>query len=300
MMQSAIDIKGAVDLHVHCGPSLFARRVDGYELAVQAAQAGMDGIVMKEHHLPTVYGVSYVEKLLDQADEDYDIEVMGSAVMNYCVGGFNPFLVQTAIDYGAEVIWAPTIDARNHGQKTGGVGQYLGRDDIGDEYRDVTGLYALNDEGELMRDVRLCLDKIAENDVIFSVGHLTYEETKRMVDYLADQGHEKIVVDHPNFHITDFDSEQQHELVDAGAFVNFQFASVSPKFYWQSPGEVVETVADLGIGNCVISSDMGQVANPSAPEGLRIFGELLLEEGMTEEEYQTVIETNPKWLLGWE
>lgn len=297
-MQGTISLEGAVDLHVHCGPSLFDRRVDGYELAVQAAEAGMDGIVMKEHHLPTVYGVPYIERLLEQADAQYDIEVMGSAVMNYCVGGFNPFLVQTAIEYGAAVIWAPTIDASNHGERTTGLGQYLGREGVSEEYEEATGLYAFDETGELRTAVELCLEKIADNDVVFAVGHLTYEETRAMLEFLADRGHDKVVIDHPNYFVTDFSHEQQQELVDLGAYINIQFASVSPKFHWLSPGDVFENVTSIGIDHCVVSSDMGQVANPSGPEGLRIFGELLLEEGLSSDEYRTLVETNPKQLLG--
>lgn len=298
-MKQNIDLSGAVDLHVHCGPSVFDRRVDGYELAVNAAEAGMDGVVMKEHHLPTVYGVSYIEQLLDVADEDYDIEVMGSAAMNYCTGGFNPFLVQTALDFGAEIIWAPTIDAKNHGEKTNGVGKYLGRDDVNEEYKGVDGLEALDDDGELKPDVELCLQKIADEDAIFAVGHLTYDETKAMVDFLSDLSHEKIIIDHPNYYITDFSLDQQQALVDKGAYINLQFASVSPKFHWQTPGDIYENIQAIGIENCIVSSDTGQVANFSCPQGLQVLGELLLEEGLTTDEYQTLTETNPKQLLGW-
>jgi len=295
-MQGNIDLGGAVDIHVHCGPSKFPRRVDGYELAVEAADAGMDAVVMKEHFLPTVYGVPYIDRLLER--DERDIDVFGSLVMNYCNGGFNPFMVQTALDFGAKVVWVPTIDARNHGEKTNGVGKYLGMDDVAEEYRGKTGLYALTENGELKDDVALCLDKIVEHDAVLGLGHGTYEETHAMVEYLGEQGHSKVFVDHPNYYITDFDREQQQTLVDFGAYINFQFAAVSPKFHWLHAEELADNIRNLGVDNVMVSSDMGQIPNPSSPEGLRILGELLLEEGFSREEYRTMVETNPKSALG--
>lgn len=305
-MKGNISLKNVVDLHVHCDPSLFERRFDGFELAVEAAEAGMDGVVMKCHHFPTIFTVPYVNQLLKTtegvagtaAGEEPDFEVMGSAVMNYSLGGFNPFMVQSAIDFGADVLWAPTIDARNHGEKGDGLGAYLGRDELGPEYEKAEGLYAFDQDGELTPEVRQCLEKIAEHDVAFAVGHLTFDETYAMIDYLDDLGHDRIILDHPNLYVTQFNRDQQHKLVELGATVNFQFVSVSPKFHYQSAADIVDNITDLGIRNCLITSDMGQVANPTCPEALRIFGELLLEEGLTQDEFETLAVHNPKEIVG--
>lgn len=295
-MDGTISLEGAVDLHAHVAPSVFDRRVDGYEHAIEAAEAGLDAVVLKEHHLPTIYGVPFIQRLLERGDAE--IQVFGGIVLNYCNGGYNPFAVQSAIEYNSKVVWAPTVDARNHGQKTGGVGTYLNVTDTGDEYRDVDGLYALDASGALKEEVSSCLNKVIENDVILAIGHLSYEETKSMVEYVVDRGHKKVIVDHPNYYITDFDIDQQRELASLGAILNFMFIGLSPKFHYISSRELYENIREIGVDNCVVASDMGQVANPSTPEALRIMGELLLEEGLTAEEYQTMVETTPKRLLG--
>jgi hypothetical protein len=300
-MNGTIDVAGAVDLHAHCGPSIYNRRVDGYEFAREAAAAGMDAVVMKEHHLPTVYGVSYIERQLER--DGHDIDVFGSVVLNYCNGGFNPFAVQAAIDYGAKVVWAPTVDARHHAAEMGKpVGQYGdwisdGDTDLAREYEGAEGLFALDDEGDLTDDVRLCLDKVVDADVVFAVGHLSNEETEAIVEYLADQGHEKIVVDHPTFFVTDLGIDQQRRLAEMGAVMNFVFCGISPKSRWHSNEHLYETIRAVGVDNCVVSSDMGQIANPSSPEGLRILGEILLQEGLSEAEYTRLVEHRPKALL---
>jgi hypothetical protein len=293
-MDARISLDGAVDIHTHCGPSVFERRVDGYECALEAADAGMDGVVLKEHHLPTVHGVPHIERRL--AAEGVDVEVVGSAVLNYCNGGFNPFLVQTAIDNGAGVIWGPTIDARHHAEQTGSLGAFLGAE-AGREYEDVSGLSALED-GELTADVRRCLDKVVENDVLFCLGHLSFEETLAIADYLADSGHERFVVDHPTYDVTDLDVDQQRALVDRGAVLNFPFLALSEDHGWATGEELYESIRAVGVEHCVLSSDVGQTNSPTSAEALGMLGEALLAEGLTADEFRELVVTRPKRLLG--
>lgn len=298
-MKANVTVEGAVDIHGHSGPSLFERRVDGFEFARLAAEAGMDAIVIKHHYLPSVYGVPYINRLLER--EGLDIEVIGSVVLNYCNGGFNPFMVQTAIEMGAKVVWFPTIDARNHGEKSGGIGQHasLGEGgEIGAEYAGKRGLFALAEDGELKDDVKLCIEKIVRNDVVLSTGHVSFEEADRVLSYAADLGHDKMVVDHPKGYMTDFSMSQQETLIGHGAYLNYLFAHISPKFHSMTNEAFYGYVSDLGVENCVVSSDMGQIGNPHSPDALEMLGEILLEEGLTREEYRTLVEENPKRLLG--
>lgn len=294
-MVPKISLDGAVDLHTHCGPSPFDRRVDGYNCAREVAAAGMHGVVLKEHHLPTVYAVPYIDRLL--AAEDRDVNVIGSVVLNYCNGGFNPFAVQSAIEYGAKVIWGPTIDARHHAEQTGSLGAFLGVD-AGEEYADKAGITALNDDGELTADVQLCLNKIVDNNLLFCLGHLSFEETLAVAKYLSDRGHERFVVDHPTYGVTDLDLDQQEALVDHGAYLNFPFMAISEEYGWTTSEAIYENIRAIGTDHCLLSSDVGQMANPSVPESLRRLGEALIEEGLSVAEFRTLIEHHPKQLLG--
>lgn len=293
-MVEHVSINGAVDMHSHVGPSLFERRVDGYEFAKQCAEAEMDAVVMKEHYLPTVYAVPFIERLLANAEEE--IEVIGSVVLNYCNGGFNPFMVQTAIEYGAGVIWAPTIDAKNHGDKTAGVGKFLGVEEVPEEYENVTGLTPLED-GELTRDARLCIKKIVDADIVLAIGHLSFPETKAMVEYATEIGNAKIMIDHPLFEITGFSLTEMETLVSMGAYLNFPYCGLGPQFRWTSPEEIYEHIDHIGIDHCLVSSDVGQLGNPSAPDALTIMGELLYSQGLSADDFRTLVERNPKKLL---
>lgn len=293
-MYGRIDLTGAIDLHAHCGPSVFDRRVDGFEYAMEAAVAGMDAVVMKEHLLPTVYGVPYIEQLLER--DAVDIEVFGSITLNYCNGGFNPFAVETAIGYGAKVVWGPTLDAKHHGEVLD-LGGHVFAKGGGEEYEGKSGIYALNEAGELTDDVRLCIKKIAANDALLCLGHISYEETKRIVEYTRELGHEKVVIDHPNFPVTNLDIDQQKTLVSLGAVLNFPFNAISPTYGWISSEELYQNVKTIGVENCVLSSDVGQVPNPSSPESLRLLGEALLESGLSHDEFDMMVKDAPRRLL---
>lgn len=296
-MHREISTDGAVDMHAHCGPSVIPRRGDGFELALDAAEHGFDAIVLKEHFLPTAYATPYIERSLDA--HDADIEPIGSVVLNYCNGGWNPFMVEFACLYGAGVIWAPTIDARRDAEVSGGLGNKLGVD-FGDnpEYRKKDGLYALDDDG-LKDDVRLCVEKIADHGVVLAIGHLSFEETLAIVEYCAELGHDGVMIDHPSYPITDFDLDQQEQLVELGATMNHVFGGISPRAAWETADEFYENVRAIGVDNCIVSSDAGQIGNPTPAEGLSYLGEILTGEGLSTAEFDVLIEKNPKALLNW-
>lgn len=294
-MSDRVEATSTVDIHTHVGPSPFDRRVNGYEAAIEAGGAGMDAIVMKEHFFPTAYATPYIDRLLEQ--DDIDIEVLGSTVLNYCNGGFNPFAVQAAIDYGASVVWGPTIDARHHANQTGELGAFLNVE-AGKEYADKEGITALDSDSDLRDDVRLCIEKVAANDIVLALGHLSFEETRAIAGYATDLGHEKILIDHPNYAVTDLDRDQQAELVALGAVLNFPFMAISPKYHWIGSDRLAQNIREIGVDNCVISSDVGQQVNPSVPESIRIFGEVLLSEGFSISEFRAMAEQQPKRLLG--
>ena len=263
----------------------------------------MDAVVMKEHFLPTVYSVKYIERLLEANDED--VMPVGSLVLNYCNGGFNPHAVQTCIEYDVGVVWAPTIDAKNHAEKTGhGLGKYPivsggpGGENPLPEYEGKEGLYALTDDGDLKEDVRLCIDKVVENGILLGIGHLSYPEIETMTEYALDGRNAKVMIDHPMFHITDLDLDQQEHLVSLGATINFPFAGIAPKFSYTTLDRMYESIRHIGVDNAVISTDLGQVDNPDSPDGIRMFGENLLEKGISEAEFDLLAKTTPKELLG--
>ena len=104
-------IKGAIDLHVHSGPGLVISGVDHVEAAKQCLDAGMKGLVLKDQHCTTCNLTYFLSKYIFK---DAPISIYGGLVLNNNSGGFDPNVVDTAIGYGAKIIWMPTLSAKNH------------------------------------------------------------------------------------------------------------------------------------------------------------------------------------------
>ena len=54
------------------------------------------------------------------------------------------------------------------------------------------------------------------------------------------------------------------------------------------------------MARCVLATDYGQLHGPAPSEGLRIFIQLCLEQGISEAEIRTMVAENPARLLGLE
>ena len=284
-------LDGAVDIHVHSSPDCFERMFRHDELAEHAREYGLDGIVVKCHHHGTADRVPFVRELVD------GIDVYGSLTLNHPVGGLNPAAVETALEYGAREVWMPTIDARSHAEHYGGGGEYDRGLPIAWDRRVHEEPMTVLADGELKPDVVRILELLAEDDVLLSVGHLSYEEIVALIERADDVGLEKIVVDHPNISFMDFSLDQQRELVELGARMNYVCAELSPRWYSLSPAEFASNIAELGVDNVVISSDGGQLSNAPPCEMLRSTAQLLYEEGFSGSDLETMFETTPKELV---
>ena len=89
-------LQGAIDIHVHAGPHLTSspRRVDPFEAAQEAKDAGMQAIVLLDVFEMT-NGVSWlVNKIVP------DFRTYGGLILNTVYGGMNPRAVKTALHYG--------------------------------------------------------------------------------------------------------------------------------------------------------------------------------------------------------
>ena len=60
-------LQGAIDTHLHAGPSLFPRLLDAEETAKVARTVGMRGLLIKHHHTPTVDRAYFVHKAVPRA-----------------------------------------------------------------------------------------------------------------------------------------------------------------------------------------------------------------------------------------
>lgn len=283
-----VDLRGAIDMHLHTHPCLFPRLVDDLEVAVEARAAGLRAIVMKCHHESTVSRAYYVRSLVP------GLEVFGGIVLNSYVGYVNPAAVDASLRFGGKVVWMPTADAGYHAQVHGSTGNY-GTQSGGREEAD--GYWVLDDRDELKPEVIEVLKLIAEHDAILATCHLSPREIVTLVKRARSEGVQKIIITHPFYKVPNMDIDTLEELTRLGAYAEFIYTGVSPFWAATTVDQITGAVQRLGAERCLLVSDSGQRHNPVAPEALRLFAQMLLEKGIPSEQIDQMIKANPIDLL---
>src|SRR5271163_2818210 len=78
-------LKGAIDPHVHSGPSIAPRGIDHLELLREASTAGFAAIVTKDHDYSGVMTAALISKHYPEIST----KIYSSIVLNNVVGGIN-------------------------------------------------------------------------------------------------------------------------------------------------------------------------------------------------------------------
>lgn len=288
--ESPVDMRGAIDLHLHATPSLFPRVATEGEVADAAAQAGFSAILLKCHHESTVARAGALDEAFD------GLRVFGGIVLNRYVGGIDPEVVEEALEGGAKQVWFPTIDAVYHALLHGGTGGFDAQ--VGSEVRREAEGIPLLLKGKLKREVESILEMIARHDAILGTAHQSYEELRIIIPRARELGVAKVLLTHPFFKVPGLSLQQAQELVALGAIAEFTYCTVSPRWAYAGIDEVADAIRTLGAENCILTSDGGQMDNPIPPEGLRIFVRDLMGAGVNASEIDMMIRRNPARLLG--
>lgn len=283
-------MRGAVDLHVHSGPSTMPRQLDHFQAVEQAAQAGMRAILFKDHHYSVAPFIPIMERLLG----DRGVQMFGGLVLNNAAGGLNPYAVDFNVKSGAKLIWMPTAHAANHIRNTHRNARLASSVQLRKPY----GISVVDANGQLLDAAKQILDIIAEHDVILSSGHLHIAEVWPLFEQAKQRGVKRLLVNHPTYglHCTYDDIA---ELAAMGAVLEQSACLfVDSRFNVYPPEELKRQIDAAGIDNSSIGSDLGQVDNPSPVEGMRQAIKLCLGLGYSPQDIRKLVSTNPARLLG--
>jgi hypothetical protein len=102
-------LRGAIDPHVHSGPSIAPRALDHVELLRQASAAGFAAVVTKDHD----YSSAMTTALIRRNFPELKTKIYASIVLNNVIGGFNPYAVEHTAAMGGRIV-APDAAAENH------------------------------------------------------------------------------------------------------------------------------------------------------------------------------------------
>jgi len=314
-------LKGAIDIHVHAGPHIFSspRRVDPFQAAIQARDAGMQSIVFMDVFQMS-NGTSWLVNRIVP-----DFKVYGGLILNTVYGGMNPRAVKTAIRYGdgAKYISFGAHSTYYQAAREGRV--------IDGEFKSLTDLYP-----EFQKELDKCikipviespdenLDEIlrliASNPKIYMItGHTSVNEAVRLIELAEDYKIENTIVS--SAVVKEASIDQLQKMIDKGAFIEYTLAAYThttsiPKTHYYVEREyasidegmigeisggiklVAEQIEKLGAENCIICTDFGVYTLPTPVEGLREFVACLLDLGISSEDISKMVKSNPEKLLG--
>lgn len=283
---------GAIDLHVHSGPSTMPRQLDHMQATEQAAAAGMRGILFKDHHYSVAPFLPIMERLIGHLG----VSMYSGLVLNNTVGGLNPFVVDAQLKMGAKLIWMPTAQSANHIRSSHGKSRLASNVKL----RPSPGITVVDAYGELLDEVKQILDSIAEFNAILSSGHLHVSEIFTLFEEAKKRGVKRLLVNHPMYGLH-FTYDDIRQLAEFGALIEQSACLyIDSRFNVFSPQELKEHILAAGVAHSSIGSDLGQVDNPSPVEGMRQAIKLCLALGFSEDDVRMMVRDNPARLLGLE
>lgn len=284
---------GAVDLHVHPGPSPFPRRIGILDAARDAAQAGFAAMVVKSHHLSMQTDVL---ALRDAGLAELPIEVYSGIALNRTVGGLNPYAVELVLGLGGRVIWFPTISSYAH--------IAFHRDHHDSKFptsslplREHEPLPVLDEDGTLCAAAQEILEIIAAEQAVLNCGHLSAAEIDVLVAAARAAGIERIVISHPTF-IVGASAQRCGEWARQGAMIEHCLALAVNRPRSPLTQEALQPYLDAcGVRNSIFSSDLGQAGNVLPVTGYRRMARRLLDHGVPADDIRAMFGGNARQLL---
>lgn len=287
-------ISGAYDLHVHVEPDLAPRRTDDLALSRDFLARGLAGFVLKSHYSPTAERAKVVTAAVP------GIEAFGAVCLNHGVGGLNPVAVDIAGRSGARIVWLPTVDSLNEwsgehpAMAKPPVWMQIKRDM---EARNLikSPVDVFDSDGRPLPALLECLAAVAEHQMILATGHLSRSEINQVVPLAFANGIERVVITHPEFPSQNLSPSDQKALAEQGAYVEHCFTTpYTGKCTWEA---VFKGIAAAGVEQTIITTDLGQVANPPVAEGFAAFAQMLLDNGWNEADVKAMAIGNPSRLI---
>ena len=308
-------ITGTIDMHIHTAPDVAPRKTDDLELARAAAEAGMGGFIIKSHLGSSVERAYLVNQVVP------DIRVFGSVVLNFPIGGLNPFAVDSYVRLGAKEVWMPTLSAqytltyqrdnvpledriafnKAHGGDSPPPSMKVQPGDPWPWSKNGQGITIFDEKGKIVPEVWTILEILASSDTILGTGHLSVPETHALVDAAKQMGIKRILATHPEY-MAPLSVDDQRVLAKKGVF--FERCLVCITEATKAVGGplpfsiIANNIRALGVESTVLGTDFGQARNIHPVLAMEDYLNRLRQEGFKEREIETMAVKTPRALLG--
>ena len=291
-------VRGAYDLHVHVEPDVMRRRVTDLELARRCAELGLAGFALKSHYVPTGERAAVLNEAMGGA-----VRVLGALTLNASVGGMNPLTVEIAAREGTRIVWLPTLDAANHRAGHADLPEGAAppmwlalQRDLDAQGITVDPVPVLDPAGRPLPATAEVLRLAARHQLVVATGHLSAREARAVAEAAMAAGVRHVIITHPEFPQQDMPLADQRALARQGAFLERCFTTpFTGKCDW---AQMVANIRATGPEHTIITTDLGQPANPPVEDGLPLMADALRAAGFTDEEITTMIVSNSRLLAG--
>ena len=283
-------LEDGYDIHIHASPDVIPRALDLAQLCREAENAGMAGILIKDHCTSTVGRAA----ALNQMGRGI-CRFFSALALNPPVGGMNPCAVEASLKAGVDVIYFPTYGAAHHIAIWGAGKPPTAFPLPGQGF---SGISILDEYMTLKAEATKILELIAEHDAVLATGHISPHESLILLRKAREFGIERLLVTHASESVSAFTEEEQQEAVNLGAVVEHSFFAATPS----CPNPItLERMRDMiravGVAHVVLSSDFGQKANGNPVKNYVQHLERMQALGFSAPEIRQMICINPQKLL---
>ena len=149
---------------------------------------------------------------------------------------------------------------------------------------------------------------VARENLLLATGHVHPEEVIAVTKRGRELGVKNILVTHALTNVPGLTMAQAKQVADMGAvievcYLQFQAGPNAPLAFlthWTQIGakHVAQAVKEIGAKSIVVSSDLGQSANITHPDGLEVAIASMKREGISDADIDTMMRKNPARLLG--
>ena len=288
-------LQGAIDPHVHSGPSIAPRALDHLDLVRQMSEAGFAAVVTKDHDYAGVATAALISKHFPELRT----KIFSGIVLNNVVGGINPYAVEHTAAMGGKTVWLPTLAAENHlrWEKTASFAHPASTQKM----RAASPVLVLDANKKVLDEVKEVLDVIAKNDMVLASGHLHVSETWIVFEEAQRRGVKRLIFTHPE-DIVDASLNDVRGVAAMGAMVEHSLAFFleGSKFKTRSAEDLRHQIEAASIDSTILCSDLGQVGVFSPLEGFRRGVELCMDLGYRDKDIRKMVSTNAARVLGLE
>lgn len=286
-------LRGAIDTHVHSGPSRVERALDHVEMIQAAAAAGYRAIVTKDHY----YDGAPIAALVNAHYGALGTRMLSGLVLNDAVGGLNAAAVEASAAVGGRAVWLPTYSARNHIRWQQNDADYAHPGVAAGAA--VHAVEVLTPQNDVVDELKRVLDVVAANDQVLISGHLHISEVVTVFDEARRRGVRRLLLLHPP-EIVGASVEDVAGLARQGVYIEHSMNLFldGSRFKRFGPEVLDDYIRAAGTARTVLASDLGQPGSLLPVAGMRAAIALCLELGYSDEEIRRMTGDNAAALFG--